>query len=80
MKTLAEMRPGERAVISDFAPSNDASLMQRIMQMGLIQGTIVELAYEAPFGGAIAVQCRDTLIALRTEDAKFIRVNEIKHE
>ena len=80
--SLSHLRPGTRAVIKNFTHSNqgDGSLVQRLMEMGLTVGTPIEVAHLAPFGGAIAVRCRGTLIALRTIDASQIEVQtETEH-
>ena len=47
----------------------------RLMEMGLLEGTSVEIAHEAPFGGdPIAVRVRGALIALRRREANYIWV------
>lgn len=73
--SLAELRPGAHAVIKGFANREGADdLTLRMMEMGLTIGSEIEVAYEAPFGGAIAVRSRGGLIALRTSDATLIEV------
>lgn len=73
--SLANLKPGARAVIKAFTHREDASdLTIRMMEMGLTVGSEIEVAYEAPFGGTIAVRCRGGLIALRTDDATLIEV------
>lgn len=68
---LSEMEVGQRAVIVS-GPT------LRMMEMGMLVGTPVELAHLAPFGGAIAVKCRSTTIAFRIEDAAQIKVRLVK--
>lgn len=78
MKPLSKLKQGSRAVIVNFLvdQATNPLFYSRLMQMGLIEGTIIELAHFAPFGGAIAVRCRDTLIALRLSDAELVQVKE----
>jgi Fe2+ transport system protein FeoA len=65
---LSTLKPGMSGTISEITS-------QRLMEMGLTVGAEVEVAHEAPFGGAIAVRCRGTLVAVRLTDAAMIRVN-----
>lgn len=73
--SLDTLKPGARAIIRSFY-KNEATvdLTLRMMEMGLTIGSEIEVAYEAPFGGTIAVRCRGGLIALRLEDASLIEV------
>lgn len=74
--SLNNLKPGARATITKFT-GEDHELSTRLMEMGLTIGSQIELAYEAPFGGSIAVRCRGSLIALRTTDAAFIEVSAL---
>ena len=71
---LAAMKPGARGTIIGFS---EHPLTNRLMEMGMTLGTEIEIAHEAPFGGAIAVRCRGTLIALRLTDAQIIEVSPL---
>jgi Fe2+ transport system protein FeoA len=64
---LSTLKPGMSGTIAEITS-------QRLMEMGLTVGALVEVAHEAPFGGAIAVRCRGTLVAVRLTDAAMIRV------
>lgn len=72
-KRLSEMKIGEvGTILSIDAP---VEWTQRLLAMGLVEGSTVRLAHEAPFGGdAIAVQVRGGLIALRRDEATEIWV------
>lgn len=73
--SLSELKPGNRAIIKAFARQEGSDdLTLRLMEMGLTIGSEIEIAYEAPFGGTIAVRSRGGLIAVRTSDAKLIEV------
>lgn len=61
------------AAVGARSPINDVS--QRLMEMGFLEGSEVELVHEAPFGGdPIAVRVRGSLIALRRAEANQIWV------
>ncbi len=49
-------------------------LRRRVLDMGLIPGTAVECVRRSPSGDPIAFRVRDSVIALRHEDASRIKV------
>jgi ferrous iron transport protein A len=73
---LGELRPGDRArIVAIESEGRAAELAARLMEMGLLEGSGVELVHEAPFGGdPIAVRVRGALIALRRGEANQIWV------
>lgn len=54
-------------------------LRRRILDLGMVPGTPVQCIRKSPSGDPIAYLVRDTLIALRSEDASQITVNLINH-
>ncbi|MCB1598373.1 MAG: ferrous iron transport protein A, partial [Gammaproteobacteria bacterium] len=48
---------------------------RRLMELGLLPGEPVELIGRAPLGDPLAVLIRGTRVALRTRDARRIRIN-----
>ncbi len=73
---MNEILPGQEATIVEvlFSPEF-AGLQSRLYEFGFTEGAHIRLMHEAPFGGdPIAVEVRGTLVALRREDAKLIRV------
>jgi len=74
-RTLAALTPGERGVVSGFSDRDRPNpISSRMMEMGLTVGATVEVAHEAPFGGALAVRCRGTLLAVRIADARVVEL------
>lgn len=72
MKKLGELSIGQRGTIVSI---DECSVLTRLLEMGLVEGSSVELVHEAPFGrDPIAVRARGTLIALRRAEANLIRV------
>lgn len=72
---LSLLGPGARGVVSGFSDlDRPKPLSGRMMEMGLTIGAKVEVIHESPFGGAIAVRCRGTRIALRTTDAEAVEL------
>lgn len=78
--SLAKLQKGQKARILSIEFQEGDDLSQRLMEIGLLEGSTVELVHEAPFGGdPIAVRVRGALIALRRAEAARVTV-EPSHE
>ena len=55
----------------------ESPLKQRLMTMGLIPGTRVEILNSAPMGDPIAIRIRSYNLALRKDDAANIQVSPV---
>lgn len=53
------------------------STRRRLLDLGLINGTVVESLRRSPFGDPTAYQIRGAVIALRQEEASHIYVERI---
>ncbi|MBM3906592.1 MAG: ferrous iron transport protein A [Gemmatimonadetes bacterium] len=69
---LDELTAGERAVIVslDCPPA----VTRRLMELGLIPGTEVELIRRAPLGDPIEIAVRGVHLSLRRSEARHIDV------
>lgn len=56
---------------------DESPMKQRLMSMGLIPNTRVEILRSAPFGDPIAIRLRAYNLALRQDDAEKISVTAI---
>ncbi|MDR0271738.1 MAG: ferrous iron transport protein A [Clostridiales bacterium] len=65
--SLAEMKPGETAIVCALTASG--SIRRRLQDIGLIPGTKVECVQKSPLGDPIAYTIRGSVIALRCEDS-----------
>lgn len=70
-RTLADLQPGERAVIAAFPA--DAST-QRLREMGLVAGTKVRVLRFAPLGDPLELELRGYRLSLRRAEAALIPV------
>lgn len=52
----------------------DSPFKVKMMEMGLVEGQDVEIAFRAPFGDPIAVSVSGNLISLRINEANKIEV------
>ena len=72
--TLKDTKPGMVVRIDSVGESK---LKQRLMTMGLIPGTRVEVLNSAPLGDPIAIRLRSYNLALRRDDAAQIEVSQV---
>ena len=71
-RTLAQLEPGERGKVT--AIDGDADAVQRLMDLGLIRGTTVEMVRRAPLGDPLEVRLRGFMLTLRRLEAEHITV------
>ena len=67
---LAALPCGKRGSV--VALNNEGSIRQRLMDLGLVEGTEVECVGESPRGGMRAYRFRGAVIALRRCDSKNV--------
>ena len=73
--TLNQLRPGERVRITRIEGGD--SLVQRLMEMGLIEGEVVEVVGFAPFGDPMEVRLGDYRLSLRRVEAARVEVEPL---
>lgn len=57
--------------------TNHGTTRRRMLDLGLISGTIIEAICESPAGGLTAYEIRGAVIALRSDEASKIFVKAI---
>ena len=72
MKTLAQLAPGDRGKVAKVV--GDAEAARRLMEMGLMRGTTVEVIRVAPLGDPLEVRVRGFMLTLRRAEAEHIEV------
>jgi ferrous iron transport protein A len=72
VKTLAQLAPGDRGKVAKVA--GDAEAARRLMEMGLMRGTTVEVIRMAPLGDPLEVRVRGFMLTLRRAEAEHIEV------
>ncbi|MDQ7053269.1 MAG: FeoA family protein [candidate division KSB1 bacterium] len=68
--SLDDLKPGEEAIIAGYR--DDIADELRLLEMGLIIGSVVRLVKFAPFGDPIQIRVRGTDLSLRRALAKSI--------
>jgi len=71
MRTVADLRVGERAEILGFT---DELLSLKLLEMGCLPGTEIELTHQAPFGDPIALKVSGYTLSMRKSEASTIEV------
>jgi ferrous iron transport protein A len=72
MVSLDQMRVGQRARID--AIRGDDALVQRLLEMGLLEGEEVEVVGFAPLGDPLEIRLGDYRLSLRRSEAARITV------
>ncbi len=75
-KTLDALLPGEAGVISRI--SGVGAIKRRIMDMGLIAGTVVQVQKYAPLGDPMEIKVKNFNLSLRKMEAALIEVNPVE--
>ncbi len=71
-KTLAELKIGERAEIIGFT---DALLSLKLLEMGCLPGSEIEMTHLAPFGDPLAIKVSGYTLSMRKDEAATIQIN-----
>ncbi len=70
-KTVADLKIGERAEIIGFT---DALLSLKLLEMGCLPGSEVEMTHLAPFGDPMAIKVSGYTLTMRKEEAATIQI------
>lgn len=74
---LGTLSKGAEALICRVGgPLYSSELVRRLLEMGFLEGSRVEVLHVAPFGGdPIAVRVRGSIVALRRSEANAVEVS-----
>ena len=75
LRQLSALTAGRSAVIREI--EGEATLRRRLLELGLLPGTVVTVRKRAPFGDPMQLHLRGFELTLRASDAGKIRV-EVK--
>jgi DtxR family Mn-dependent transcriptional regulator len=74
LRRLASLPMGEQAVVSDISPACRGVERRRLLDLGLVSGTVVKAEFASPAGDPVAYRVRGALIALRAQQAELIYI------
>ena len=73
--TLADLKPGQSARVVRLAAACQGPQRRRLLDLGVVPGTVVTVEFSSPGGDPIAYRIRGALIALRHAQAELIQVD-----
>jgi ferrous iron transport protein A len=74
MPSLDQLNVGETGVVE--AVEGAAGLVQRLLEMGLLEGEPVTVLAVAPLGDPLEIELRDYRLSLRRAEAACVRVRQ----
>jgi ferrous iron transport protein A len=74
MKTLGDVAPGVPVTVTRVG--GERSFRRRLMELGLLPGTPVEVVRVAPLGDPLEIRARGCCLSIRRSEARFIDVTE----
>ncbi len=72
MEKLSDLQPGSTAVVKEVA--GEGSLRRRLLEMGILAGTTVEVVRKAPLGDPVEIRVRGYNLSLRRNEADTVMV------
>ncbi len=72
--TLDQLKPGERGIVTGWTSPEPPS---RLLELGILQGTQLEIIRTAPMGDPIDVRVRGYHLSLRRQEAGLIEVRPL---
>lgn len=73
-QSLTDLEPGQSAKVISLSPRIRGKERRRLMDLGLLPGTNIEVVMESASGNPIAYRIRGAVIALRKNQAELIKV------
>jgi ferrous iron transport protein A len=67
--TLTSLKPGVQGIVDSFS---DHYIGGKLLSMGILPGSKVEIVRKSPLGGSIYTKVNNSLVALRKEEAACI--------
>ena len=69
--TLSDLKPGERGTVTGYTESDPPG---RLLEMGLLPGTPVEMVRLAPLGDPMDLKVRGFHLSIRRHEAAHIEI------
>lgn len=74
MRTLDQLKPGEGGVVGHLR--GDGSIHQRLLEMGVFEGSEVEVVRYAPMGDPMEILVQGYHLSLRKNEAALVEIEE----
>ncbi len=72
--TLNNLKTGQTGIVKSL--NNEAAERRRLFDLGILPGTKIENVMPSPLGDPIAYRVRNSVIALRREQARLVEIEE----
>jgi Fe2+ transport system protein FeoA len=72
--TLDKLAVGQTATIKNLR--NQSAERRRLLDLGILPGTLIENVMASPLGDPVAYRVRNSVVALRREQAELIEIEE----
>ncbi len=73
--TLNSLSPGDTCIVHKI--NSDTAIVQRLFDLGISEGVLIEVLYKSPSGNPVAYHVRGVVIALRDDVTNKILVQEV---
>lgn len=73
-EALSALKPGEQGTVRAISPRCHGPARWRLMDLGILPGTKIAAELSSPAGDPVAYRVRETLIALRRDQAQMIHI------
>ena len=77
-ETLSSLKPGQRTTVRQLSPVCRGPERRRLLDLGFVPGTVVELALTSPLGDPKAFRVRGTLVALRRQQSNLVHISKVE--
>jgi DtxR family Mn-dependent transcriptional regulator len=74
---LTILKPGEKGQVINISPRCRGPERRRMMDLGILPGTVITAEMRSPSGDPTAYRIRDALIGLRAEQAQLINIDRL---
>lgn len=71
-KVLSDLLPGERGIVKKV--TGNSMIKRRIVDMGVVAGTAIEVQKYAPLGDPMEVKVKGFNLSLRKNEAEMIEI------
>jgi len=78
VETLLDLAVGDVGRVIDVSPACQGSQRRRLLDLGIVKGTEIEAELVSATGDPVAYRIRGALIALRREQADWIRIERVQ--
>ncbi|MFC5605152.1 FeoA family protein [Sporosarcina koreensis] len=70
---LTDIPVGKRVRITDLSRMNGL-VQRRLLDLGILEGAIINIKRSLPLGGPIAIEAKGQLIGIRRSEARMVSV------